>query len=463
MLSAIPLQRIEGKYEILEKLGEGGMGAVYKVRHRLLDEVRVIKVMRPQLSPAEDLVARFSREARAATQLRHPNIAQLYDFSIDDDGFAFIVMEYIAGLTLQVILRQQGTLPFGLSLEVAQQALRALAFLHGKSYVHRDISPDNLMLTEGEEGGPQVKLIDLGIAKALEAGAGGGGLTQAGMFLGKVRYAPPEQFRADGAAAVDARGDLYAFMVVLYEMLTGRYPISGRDATSIIAGHLFFPPLDFAESDPNGRVPEEMRALLLKGLAKDPADRFATAQEISQALAAFRRPEDIGENDLDMTLRPVPAPTGARLPSGGSTQMRLDKQFELRTTPTPHRLAESAELEKAQALAAVVAEVEEKLARGNYRAAEMQLYDAEIDFGQQKIFLTLHGKLADLRRRQLEEKAEARRRAEEIAAAAAEVEGRIARGDLDRAGRALAEAVERYGEAAPFLQLRQRLQDLRQG
>jgi hypothetical protein len=206
-------------------------------------------------------------------------------------------------------------------------------------------------------------------------------------------------------------------------------------------------------------VPEGLRALILKGLAKDPGDRFATAQEISQALAAFRQPADIGEDELDMTLRPVAAvPAGARLPAAGSTQMRLDQHFELRTTPTPHRLAESEEVEKAQALAAVVAAVEEKLAGRKYRAAEMQLFDAEVDFGQQKIFLTLHGRLADLRRRELDEKAESRRRAEEIAAAAAEVEGRLARGDLERAGRALAEAVERFGEEAPLRRLQEQLQ-----
>ena len=114
MAPVTPLRSIEGKYEILEKLGEGGMGSVYKVRHRLLDEIRVVKVMRPQLAPAEDLAARFSREAKAATQFRHPNIAQLYDFSLDDDGFAFIVMEYIPGMTLQASLRHNGSLPLGL-------------------------------------------------------------------------------------------------------------------------------------------------------------------------------------------------------------------------------------------------------------------------------------------------------------------------------------------------------------
>ena len=148
-MSAIPLRRIEGKYEILEKLGEGGMGAVYKVRHRLLDDVRVIKMMRPQLVADEEFKARFQREARVAIQLRHPNIAHLIDFTIDEeDGTAFIVMEFIDGMTLEEVLRHSGPPPLGLAVEIGQQALRALACLHEKGFVHRDISPDNLMLTE---------------------------------------------------------------------------------------------------------------------------------------------------------------------------------------------------------------------------------------------------------------------------------------------------------------------------
>jgi serine/threonine protein kinase len=400
-VSAIPLRRIEGKYEILEKLGEGGMGAVYKVRHRLLDEIRVVKVMRPQLAPEEDLATRFSREARAATQLRHPNIAQLYDFSIDDDGFAFIVMEYISGMTLQTSLRHNGPVPLSLGLEIAHQSLRALAFLHGKGFVHRDISPDNLMLAQGEEGEPVVKLIDLGIAKALESG---GGLTQAGMFLGKVRYAPPEQFRAEGASAIDARGDLYSFALVLYELLTGRYPVQGRDAPSIIAGHLFFPPLDFAESDPAGRVSPEVRSLILKALAKDPDERFANAQELSRALSPFRDPAGVTVADLQRALEPATF-LGPRIQPPGSTQVRLDEQFELRTTPASHHVAGPEDLQRAEALAVLVAEVEGKLEGGAYRAAEMQLYDGEIEFGPQKILLTLHERLADLRHRERDVKA----------------------------------------------------------
>jgi serine/threonine-protein kinase len=468
-----PLRSIEGKYEILEKLGEGGMGSVYKVRHRLLDEIRVVKVMRPQLTPAEDLAARFSREAKAATLLRHPNIAQLYDFSLDDDGFAFIVMEYIPGMTLQASLRHNGPLPLGLALEVAQQSLRALAFLHGKGFVHRDISPDNLMLARGEEGEPVVKIIDLGIAKALASGAG---ITNAGMFVGKVRYAPPEQFRAEGAAAVDARGDLYSFMVVLYELLTGRFPIQGKDPSSIIAGHLFFPPLDFAESDPAERVPVELRQVVLKGLAKDAADRFATAQDLSRALAPFRAGFALGAHDLVKALEPVTL-AEARPQPPGSTQIRLDQQFDLHTTPSPRNVLETLEppgtpqapeapeeaatAQRAEALHELVSGVADTLSRGAYRAAERQLFDAEIEFGQQKVFLALHERIADLRRRDLAAKAEARRRAEEVAAAAAEVEGRLGRGDVERASRALDEAVARFGDEAPFARLRSRLEDLR--
>ena len=123
---AQPLQQFEGKYEILAKIGEGGMGSVYKVRHRLLDEVRVIKVMRPQVENQEQVKDRFQREARIAVKLRHPNIAQMYDFSVDDSGTAYNVMEFVDGITLQTVLKKSGPPSLGLVLEITQQALQAL-------------------------------------------------------------------------------------------------------------------------------------------------------------------------------------------------------------------------------------------------------------------------------------------------------------------------------------------------
>ncbi len=334
---ALLQRQIEGKYEILAKIREGGMGAVYKVRHQLLDEVRVIKVIRHHLEASPDLADRFRREAQVAIRLRHPNIAQLHDFAVDADGNAFIVMEFIDGVTLEE-LGGAAPAPVGLVLEAAQQALRALGYLHRPGFVHRDISPDNLMLTRGVDGEPLVKLIDLGIAKFLEGGDAG--LTTTGIFLGKPRYASPEQFGAEGALGLDGRSDLYSFGVVLYELLTGRCPISGRDPSSYMAGHLFRPPLDFAESDPGGRLPADLRRLVLQTLAKRPEERPATAEALGQALAAVQERHPFSNDDLERALRSAReeealATRATAAGEAGSTQDRLDREFARRTTPPP--------------------------------------------------------------------------------------------------------------------------------
>ena len=322
---------IDGKYEILEKLREGGMGAIYKVRHRLLDEIRVVKVIRSAVAGHADAGERFLREARAAIRLRHPNIAALHDFAIGDDGNAFIVMELIDGSTFQEILDRHGRPPLSLTLEMARQSLRALGYLHRQRIVHRDVAPDNLMLTRDVDGHALVKVIDLGIAKAFEEAASS--LTSTGVFLGKPRYASPEQF---GGMGLDVRSDLYSFGVVLYELLTGRSPIQGSDPSSYMAGHLLRPPIGFAESDPEGRVPEPLRAAVLRSLAKQPEERFADAEEFAWALTLIQDDlEPLPPSELAALLRPRPVedevvPFPAR---PGSTQGRLDREFLLTELP----------------------------------------------------------------------------------------------------------------------------------
>jgi serine/threonine protein kinase len=327
---AILHDHIEGKYEILGKLREGGMGAIYKVRHRLLDEIRVVKVLHPHLTATKDLSDRFLREARFAVQLRHPNIAQLHDFSVADDGSAFIVMELIDGATLQELLAQAGPPALGLGLEIARQTLKALGFLHRRGLVHRDVSPDNLMLARDPDGEPLVKLIDVGIAKALE---GAGELTSTGAFLGKPRYASPEQFGIMGALGVDARSDLYSFGIVLYELLTGIYPIQGRDPSSLMAGHLFRPPIDFADSDPDGRLPSDLRTILLRILAKSPDERFTTAEDLSRTLSVVQSRFPVQAGDLEAALLSARIPASEQPPPQGTTQDRLDRQFLQAPTP----------------------------------------------------------------------------------------------------------------------------------
>jgi serine/threonine-protein kinase len=320
-------EQIEGKYEILGKLREGGMGAVYKVRHRLLDEVRVVKVVLPQSGGTGAAAERFLNEAKVAIRLRHPNVADLHDFAVDNDGTAFIVMEYIDGWSLLEVLEGFGPPPLSLTLEIARQALRAIAYLHRQQIVHRDISPDNLMLCRDGEGQPLVKLIDLGIAKAVGAEAG---LTVTGAFLGKPRYASPEQFEGRG---VGPQSDLYSFAIVLYELLTGRCPVHGQDAPSFMVGHLLRPPLSFEEADPRGAVPADLRELVLQALAKKPQERMPGAEELLRSIAQVQIRYPLAKSDFDEVfdvLLPLDA-SGAHFrsanPLQGSTQVRLNWEF----------------------------------------------------------------------------------------------------------------------------------------
>jgi serine/threonine protein kinase len=293
-------------YEVLAKLAEGGMGAIYQVRHRHLDQLRVIKVMKPQLGGGGDFQARFLREARLEAQLQHPNIAQLHEFEVTPSGVAYMVIEYIEGVTLKEALDARGPLTVGLTLEVGRQALEALAYLHECGFVHRDISPDNLMFCRDATGRPVVKVIDLGIAKKTQEGAEQR-ITVTGTFLGKVHYASPEQFRGSG---VDWRTDIYSFGIVLYELLTGEFPIRGKDTNTLIASHLFEPPKPFAETDPDARVPEPLRRLVLQALEKDPAERFPSTADFARRVAALQEahPFDPAEIDQLLAVRREPAP-----------------------------------------------------------------------------------------------------------------------------------------------------------
>lgn len=178
------------QYEILGPLGKGGMASLYKVRHRLLDEIRVLKRMDARLMTHEEFVRRFHREARFASRLRHPNIASLFEVAVDENGHAVMLMEYIRGITLNDLFRAaQSSITLDLALNIGLQILEILAFLHGNRHIHRDIAPDNLMITVSEKGEPRIKLIDLGIAKDLESTEQ---LTRQGSFIGKIRYCAPE-------------------------------------------------------------------------------------------------------------------------------------------------------------------------------------------------------------------------------------------------------------------------------
>jgi tRNA A-37 threonylcarbamoyl transferase component Bud32 len=293
-------KEIEATYEILSKMGEGGMGAVYKVRHRFFDEIRVIKVMQAEIETVDDLKERFLGEAKRGKLLRHPNLAEVIDFSVAADGTSYMVMEYIEGVNLRELMtRNGGPLDYRTVVPIAEQVLAALNFLHAKKFVHRDLSPDNVMITnDGDSAEPRVKLIDLGIAKSLDPSARN--LTMVGKFIGKVQYASPEQF----SGSVDGRSDLYSFGIVLYELLTGAKPITGKDYFAILGGHLSRPPRSFEETDPGGHVPAPVRAAILKALQKKPEDRFQTADEFAHALRASLAPGEQRTMTVPIVTRP---------------------------------------------------------------------------------------------------------------------------------------------------------------
>ena len=277
---------IDGKYRIVQRLGIGGMGEVFKVEHTYLGSTRVVKIIRAQISSNSDVHERFLREARMATKVQHPNVATLHDFSALPDGSHYMVWEFIEGENLAQVLRRRGTLAPRHAVRIAIQALAGLEAIHRAGIVHRDISPENLMITHAGDGSEFVKIIDLGVAKAAEADVG---MTQTGMFVGKFRYASPDHlgFLAVGER-IDGRADLYSLAVVLFEMLTGRPPFEATSPHEYILHHsrdeyLNSPDLDRITGNP------AMQAVLARALDRDRNKRFATAREFSDALAAIEQ------------------------------------------------------------------------------------------------------------------------------------------------------------------------------
>lgn len=302
----------EGKYEIIGKIAEGGMGAVYKVRHLLLDEIRVIKVMRPQAAESEEQRKRFVREAQTATKLRHPNIVTFHDFAVDESGTAYMVMEFIDGVTLAQLIRKGGPLPLPIALELAKQCLSALGYLHRRGIVHRDVSPDNILMAHHDETGAQVKLIDLGIAKVIQSEEA---LTVGDAFLGKLRYCSPEQLSAGSSTStLDGRSDLFSFGIVLSEMLTGVCPLPGQSVQSIVAAHISGRLLSFEQTDPLGRVAPPLRELVEHALRTDPAARIQTAEEFAKRIAEVETREGV-RLDLDALRKFTDQALAARPPS----------------------------------------------------------------------------------------------------------------------------------------------------
>lgn len=274
---------LDGRYRLEEKLGEGGMGTVYRAKHTLMDKTVAVKVIHQELTHYEAVAKRFEREAKSASRLTDPHCINVTDFGRTREGKLFLVMEYLQGETLTERLRSKGPLPFEKAAEIAVQILKALAHAHEAGVVHRDLKPDNVMLVTHGDDTDFVKVFDFGVAKLACADGSDENLTQAGLVLGTPAYLSPEQGKGK---TTDHRADLYAVGVILFEMLAGFRPFKGASAVDVVLAHLNAPIPALPRSC---NAPKAVFGIIKKSLAKNPEDRFDSAAQFIAALDELGR------------------------------------------------------------------------------------------------------------------------------------------------------------------------------
>ncbi|MGE0795630.1 MAG: Stk1 family PASTA domain-containing Ser/Thr kinase, partial [Acidimicrobiia bacterium] len=302
-----------GRYELHRRLARGGMADVYLARDTLLDRPVALKVLFAEFATDPSFVERFRREAQSAANLNHPNIVSVYDWG-EEDGTYFIVMEYVEGRSLSQILKDEGPLQPDRAADVTIDVASALAFAHRHGVVHRDVKPGNVLISPLG----QVKVADFGIARAVSAREN---LTQTGTVMGTATYFSPEQARGE---AVDPRSDVYSLGVVLYELLTGAPPFTGDSPVAVAYKHVSETPQPVRER--NSQVPEALESVCMRTLAKNPANRYPSADELATDLRRFRAGQAVqAEAILPLAMtRAVPTTSAATqaVPAvgGGPTQ-----------------------------------------------------------------------------------------------------------------------------------------------
>ena len=277
---------IRNKYEILARIGIGGMGAVYKGRHVTFNEFCAIKVVNDSIAGDANFLQRFQTEAVVTRKLRHPNAVRVDDFDYTDDGRPFIVMELVEGRNVGEILQAEGPLRVPRAVRIATQAARALGAAHKLGFVHRDIKPGNIILTLDEQGKETAKVLDFGIAKLRQAaGDAQSGMTMTGMVVGTPLYMSPEQFMGKKAGEeIDGRTDLYSLGVVLYQMVTARLPFEGDTLYSIMMQHMQGTVRPPDELVPELNIPPALSKVILRSIDKSRELRFQSAEEFIAAL-----------------------------------------------------------------------------------------------------------------------------------------------------------------------------------
>src|ERR1700691_5006649 len=320
----VPSLTKAARYELLDELGRGAMGIVYRAKDPVIGRDVAVKTIRLVEAGTgltrEELVSRFQTEARAAGLLTHPNIVVIYDAG-EEDGQFYITMELVEGSSLQALLDQGQSFPLPRVLRLMEQACSALEFAHQRLVVHRDIKPANLMLTQDD----QLKITDFGTAKIFQMGA-----TQTATVIGTPSYMSPEQIKG---SPVDGRSDIFALGVILYELVTGQKPFPGDNVTTVIYRVVNEEPIPPRQIDAS--IHPGLAAVITRALAKDPAERFENCREMSVALQKYHQ---AGGGEPTVRL-PSRAPFPAVIAAGASSRTQRVTPRAANPTPIPARIA----------------------------------------------------------------------------------------------------------------------------
>jgi hypothetical protein len=274
-----------GKYELLSVVGSGGMGIVYKARQVMLDKQVAVKTVLSAM-PSDHAIRRFQQEGKAASRLSHPNVISIFDFGISANGKPYLVMDWVEGSTLADRIKMQGAVPLQECLDIFIQVIAGLSHAHAQGVLHRDLKPSNIMLAMSPSGTVQVKIVDFGIAKLVELeGRTNAGLTQTGELIGSPLYMSPQQGQG---VNVDARSDLYSFGCVMYEALAGTPPIVRESVVATLLAHQQDKPLPLKQASLGLEFPDALERVIAKLLAKDPNERYQSADQVQQELLAIK-------------------------------------------------------------------------------------------------------------------------------------------------------------------------------
>lgn len=274
-------QVLADRYELVQILGRGGMGTVYKAKQLQMDRIVAIKVLQSDLAEDPLATSRFLREAKSASKISHPNVVQLIDFGNASDGAPFLVMEYLQGQTLDEAISSNRQLSFARALPIFQQVCEALHAAHSRGIIHRDLKPGNIMLVEENGVADIVKVVDFGLAKAANTGDESQRLTQTGEVFGSPVYMSPEQCLG---RQIDPRSDVYALGIVMYETLTGRLPLSGNNVAETIAKHLTETAEPFRVIRPDLTLPSHIEQIIFQAMSKEAGERQSSMIEVRDQL-----------------------------------------------------------------------------------------------------------------------------------------------------------------------------------